>query len=127
MVTAEKKNALIVDDDKHLVKLVTFLFMGNGFNVRSADNGVSGLELLEKKIPDVIILDLMMPDMDGYEFLTRIKGDYKFKDIKVIVLSALTESAAKEKVLALGAYDYFEKPFKSTLLVKKAIEAIEAK
>ena len=127
MSTSDKKNVLIVDDDKHLVKLLTFLFVGNGFKVKSAENGLVGIELLERNIPDVIILDLMMPGMDGYEFLTQIKKDYKLRDIKVIVLSALTESAARKKVLSLGAYDYFEKPFKSSVLVKKVIEAIEDK
>jgi len=125
MITSEKKTVLIVDDDKHLMKLLTFLFVGNGFIVKSAENGLAALDVLNKCTPDAIILDLMMPGMDGYEFLSRIKEDYRLKDIKVIVLSALTESAAKEKVLSMGAYDYFEKPFKSTVLVKKTVEAIK--
>jgi len=127
MSDKEKRSVLLVDDDKHLMKLLTFLFVGNGFDVESAGNGIEALEVLKSKTPDVIILDLMMPGMDGYEFLTRIKKDGLLRDIQVIVLSALSSSTTKGKVLSLGAYDYFEKPFKSSVLVRKAIEAIENK
>ena len=122
---AHEKLVLIVDDDDKLVKMLEFLFLAKGFIVQSAENGIDALEKLKTNMPDVIILDVMMPKMDGPEFLKEIKADALMKEVPVIVLSALGFDRSKPHLLSLGAYAYLEKPFKSSELVNKTIEAIE--
>ena len=126
MDETKERHILLVDDDGHLTKMLTFLFIANGFKLVSAQNGLDGLEVLKKIKPEAIILDIMMPVMNGFEFLKQIKEDAALKNLPVIVLSALPSINNQEKVLSLGAYDYFVKPFKSSELIKKTIEAIEA-
>lgn len=119
-----EKSVLIVDDDEKLIKMLGFLFMSKGFNVEKATDGQEAIDLLKNLKPDVIILDLMMPGIDGFEVCRIIKEDPFLKDTPIIVLSALSLSENREKLSALGAYDYFEKPFKSSDLVAKALEAM---
>ncbi len=122
---ANNKLVLIVDDDDKLVKMLGFLFLAKGFIVQSAENGIDSLEKLKTNRPDVIILDIMMPEMDGREFMKEIKADALMKEVPVVVLTAIGSDGSKNQLLSLGAYDYFEKPFKSSELVSKTIEAIE--
>ena len=122
----KERYVLLVDDDGHLAKMLTFLFMANGFKLESAKNGIDGLEALKRIKPEAIILDIMMPVMNGFEFLEKIKEDAALKNLPVIVLSALPSIDNQEKVLSLGAYDYMVKPFKSSELIKKTLEVIEA-
>ena len=126
MGETKERHILLVDDDGHLTKMLTFLFMANGFKLESAQNGLDGLEVLKRIKPEAIILDIMMPVMNGFEFLKQIKEDAALKNLPVIVLSALPSINNQEKVLSLGAYDYIVKPFKSSELIKKTLEAIEA-
>ncbi len=121
-----EKTILIIDDDEKLSKMLGFLFMAKGFKVEYARDGSSALDLLRRIKPNVIILDIMMTGMDGFEVCEKIKDDSSLKEIPVIVLSALPSVKNQEKMLALGAYDYFKKPFKSSDLVEKALEAIGA-
>jgi len=125
MGETKERYVLLVDDDGHLAKMLTFLFMANGFKMESAKNGIDGLEVLKIIKPEAIILDIMMPVMNGFEFLGKIKEDASLKSIPVIVLSALPSTDNQEKALSLGAYDYMVKPFKSSELIKKTLEAIE--
>lgn len=124
-MSANEKLVLIVDDDDKLVKMLQFLFVAKGFKVQSAENGIDALEKLKTNMPDVIILDIMMPEMDGREFLKEIKADALMKEVPVVVLTAIGFDGSKPQLLSLGAYAYFEKPFKSAELVSKTIEAIE--
>ena len=116
---------LIIDDDEKFSKMLRFLFMAKSFKVEYVSSGKEALELLEEVKPDLIILDIMMPDMDGFEVCERIKSATLLKSIPIIILSALASSQNRDKAVALGAYDYFEKPFKSADLVSKAIEAMK--
>ena len=125
MGETKERYVLLVDDDGRLVKMLTFLFMANGFKLERAKNGIDGLEVLKRIKPEAIILDIMMPVMNGFEFLGKIKEDASLKNIPVIVLSALPSTDNQEKALSLGAYDYMVKPFKSSELIKKTLEAIE--
>ncbi len=120
------KTVLVVDDNKHLSKMLTFLFMAKSYKVEIAENGAEALEVLKRMTPDVITLDLMMPVMDGFEFLEKIKENHILENVPIIVLSAIASSKARERVLSMGAYDYLEKPFTSSELVNKSIEAIES-
>lgn len=123
MVKSYKK-ILIIDDDLRLDKMLVFMFEGLGFKTEFADSGSHGLELLTHFKPDAIILDLMMPGMDGFEVCERIKKDTTLQDIPVMVLTALPSSVHKERAFSLGACAYIEKPFVSAKLIDKIKEVI---
>ena len=104
--------------------MLTFLFLAKGFDVGSAGNGLEALKVVEELVPDVIIVDLMMPVMDGFEFCKRIKEKALFRGVPLIVLSALTASEYREKIGPLDVYACIEKPFRSADIVQKAEEAL---
>ena len=105
------KHILIVEDDDAMQELIQDYLESLGYRTSVAGNGVEALECLKKEIPDLITLDVMMPLMPGLEFLAIIKKDDKYKQIPVIVVSALAERNDCIKGLAAGAEDYIVKPF----------------
>ena len=112
----EKKNSvLIVDDDNTNIVALTHI-LSHEFNLLTASNGKDGIELAEKNIPDVILLDIVMPDMDGHDVLSALKNSEKTKNIPVIFVTALSNPSEEEKGLALGASDYITKPFASAIV-----------
>ena len=119
------KKILIVDDDLRMDRMLTFLFESQGFTVRFSETGSNAIDLLQDYRPDIILLDLLMPEMDGFEVCERIKKDPLLKDIPIIVLSALPYLAHKERAFSLGVCEYIEKPFVSIKLVNKVKEIIE--
>ena len=119
-----EKTVLIIDDDEKLSKMLGFLFMAKGFKVDYAKSGDDAIGLLTTIKPAIIILDIMMPGMDGFEVCQRVKEDPDLRGIPVIVLSALPSGQSREKAMSIGAYHYFEKPFKSADLVEKALQAL---
>ena len=123
-MTLSNKTVLIVEDGVTISKMLKFLFISKGCNVSSAKNGFDALEILEKERPDVILLDLMMPEMDGFEFYERLKKDDKNKDVPVIVLSAFKEEKQKERLKSVGINDYVEKPFDTAYLVERVSKAL---
>ena len=123
----QKKAILIVEDDGKLSKMLSFLFAAKGFDARIANSGKEALETLKGWKPNIMLLDLMMPEMNGFEVCEKVKGDVNLKDIPIIVLSALTEEKHRQRVLELGAIDYFCKPFTSTALVNRVLEVLEGK
>jgi len=114
---------LIVDDDAQLVDLFHAKLMSSGFAVQEAYNGKEGYELAKKEKPDLILLDLRMPVMDGVETLAKLKEDASTKDIKVIILSAFNDwSAIKmdpKTAKAIGAKDFIEKGIDLNELVNR--------
>lgn len=105
-----QKTIMIVDDtEMNIVILVEAL--QNDYELIVAINGVDAIELLEEQKPDLILLDIMMPEMDGYEVLNKIKRRRDLEHIPVILLSAITDSDSKNKGFSLGAVDYVTKPF----------------
>ena len=123
-MTLSNKTVLIAEDGVTISKMLKFLFMSKGCNVSSAKNGIDALEILEKESPDIILLDLKMPEMDGFEFYERLKKDDKNKDIPVIVLSAFKEEKQKERLKSMGIHDYVEKPFDTAHLVERVSKAL---
>lgn len=119
------KKVLIVEDDDKMCKMLSFLFTAKGIKVKSVHNGFEAFKSLEEERPDSIILDLMMPEMDGIEFCSKIKEKSSLKEIPVIVLSALSSSVNKEKMISLGAANYLSKPFKSADLMNSVISAMK--
>lgn len=113
---------LVVDDDPYILLSLEFLMKKNGFDVTVARNGTEALELLSTHKPDVVLLDIMMPDVDGYEICSRIKSSKTLKDIKVVFMSAKTKEADIQKGLNLGASLYIKKPFSTRDLLKQVKE-----
>ncbi len=102
---------LIVDDKSYNIELLFHVMQINGHGVLVANSGESALEKVKIVLPDLILLDIMMPGMDGFEICKRLKADRKTKDIPVIFMTALTNTADKIKGFKLGAVDYITKPF----------------
>ena len=119
------KTVLVVEDDEKLNRMMKYLFMSKGYKVESAINGLDALDVLEKTKPDIIILDLMMPKMDGFELCERLKrDDSQYKDIPVIILTALKEDKNKDKLKSMGASDYIEKPFGPLDLIERVLKLL---
>ena len=110
------KKILVVDDEKRLVSLVGEYLLQSGFRVISAYDGREALKLARQEKPDLIILDLMMPEMDGYEFMQEHRKEF---DTPIILLTARVEDDEKVVGLELGADDYITKPFRPRELVAR--------
>ena len=111
---------LIVDDDPPTVKWTSFLLRDEGYEVITADNGRTALELVERHSPDLVILDVMMPQLDGLEVCRRIRQSM---DVPIIMLSAKGETVDKVTGLQVGADDYLAKPFEPAELLAR-IQAV---
>lgn len=114
------KKILIVDDEPNIVMSLEYTFKKNNFEVFIARDGQEALDILKSSLPNIIILDIMMPNVDGYNTLEQIKKDERLKDTKVIFLSAKNKEKDIEKGLSLGADLYMTKPFS----VKKLVEQV---
>lgn len=115
------KKLLIVDDEPNIVMSLEYAFQKQGYHVFIARDGSEALVIMEKEIPDVVVLDIMMPQVDGYETIQVIKNNPAYAKSKIIFLSAKSKPADVEKGLSLGADLYFTKPFS----VKKLIDAVD--
>ncbi len=109
----------VVDDNKITVKLMRRYLEANGYEVGEAYDGVECLEKVKEKIPDVIVLDVMMPRLDGYETVKRLKSDSKTTDIPVVIVTALNDVLNQLKAIDSGADDFLSKPIEEKLLVAK--------
>lgn len=105
---------LIVDDDSHIRELVLLFLKKEGFELYEASDGLMALHLMEKTKMDLVIIDIMMPSMDGWELCQEIRG---FSDIPILMLTAMGETPQKVKGFELGADDYLVKPFEPIELV----------
>jgi len=114
------KKILIVDDEPNIVMSLEYTFKKNNYEVFIARDGQEALDILKNNYPDVIILDVMMPMVDGYATLEQIKKDKNLKHTKVIFLSAKNKESDIAKGLALGADCYLTKPFS----IKKVVEQV---
>ena len=108
----EKKKVLCIEDEKEMIDLIKLILERRGFEVLGALGGKEGLEVIRREKPDLILLDLMMPEVDGWEVYRQMKADEQVKDIPVIVVTAKAQSI--DKVLGLHIAkvdDYVTKPF----------------
>jgi DNA-binding response OmpR family regulator len=108
---------LAVDDEPHILKLVSFSLRSQGFEVIEATDGLAAVEMAEVEKPDLILLDVMMPALDGYEACRRIKANPATKDIPVVMLSAKSQQVEQAAGVEAGALDYICKPFTPKELV----------
>jgi diguanylate cyclase (GGDEF)-like protein len=107
----EQADILIVDDTPENLRLLSNMLSRRGYRVRKAISGSMALTAVETLAPDLILLDIMMPDMDGYALCDRLKGDQRTRDIPVVFLSALNDVFDKVKAFTVGGADYIAKPF----------------
>lgn len=115
------KRIIIADDEHKILMSLEYSFRKNGYDVYIARDGTEVLEFLKTMVPDVILLDIMMPNMDGYSTLDFIKKDEKLKNTRVIFLSAKNNPKDIEKGLEMGADAYVTKPYS----IKKLMQQIE--
>jgi len=111
-ITVNGKLVVCIEDEQEMIDLVQLILGRRGFTVEGANGGLEGLEKVQKRKPDLVLLDLMMPDMDGWEVYQRMKSDEELRDIPVIVITAKAQSI--DKVLGLHIAkvdDYITKPF----------------
>jgi len=106
-------NILIVDDVPANLKVLGEILKGEGYKVRPVPSGALALQVAEKEMPDLILLDIMMPEMDGYEVCRRMKENPLLREIPIIFISALNETTDIVKALKSGGVDYITKPFKA--------------
>lgn len=110
---------LIVDDEEHILELLKFNLENAGFKVITASNGIEALEYLKNSLPKLILLDLMLPGMDGYDVCKEIRRDKNLSNIPIIMITARSEELDKILGLELGADDYITKPFSIRELIAR--------
>jgi len=108
---SDVKRILAVDDEPHILKLVAFSLRAGGFEVLEASDAFSAIEIAHAEQPDLILMDVMMPVLDGYEACRRLKADTSTALIPVVMLTAKTQTAERKTGLECGALDYICKPF----------------
>ena len=114
-----KSRILLVDDEPDIVETVSFMLQSRNYQVSVASGGQEGLEKAKNEHPDLLLLDIMMPDIDGYDVCMKLKANEDTKDIPIIMLTAKGESEAVLKSHSLGADDYVVKPFSLPTLLSK--------
>jgi len=123
----ERKKILVVDDDKKSRYLVSFLLEKEGFKVIMATNGLEGIEAARKQQVDLIIMDIKMPKMDGYETTRRIRRLKKYKSIPIIALTSYAITEDKEKVIKAGCTEYMSKPITPETFISEIKKFLEVK
>jgi two-component system alkaline phosphatase synthesis response regulator PhoP len=114
-----KQKVLLVDDEQDILDLLGFNLEKEGFEVFTANNGRSGLEIAKQQIPDLILLDVMMPGMDGMETCREIRDDAKLKHVVIAFLTARNEDYSQIAGFDAGADDYIAKPIKPRVLISR--------
>ncbi|GEP51847.1 hypothetical protein FNO01nite_25190 [Flavobacterium noncentrifugens] len=118
---------LIVDDEPNIIMSLEYTFKKNNFQVFIARDGQEALDILQTEIPNIIILDIMMPNVDGYATIEFIKKDQRLTNCKVLFLSAKNKESDIEKGMSLGADAYMTKPFSIKKLVEQVNDLLQQK
>ncbi|MFH1305780.1 MAG: response regulator [Candidatus Omnitrophota bacterium] len=122
-----KIRVVIIDDEKELVKTIKEFLEERGFTVIFAFGGKRGLEVIKKEKPDLVILDIAMPDMDGRDVLINLKKDEETKDIPVLLLSGRGGQFDEEYGMELGAEQYVAKPYRGEALLEQIKKVLSGK
>src|SRR5690349_21474000 len=122
MSDVEPSRILVADDDASLVRTLTWILKAHGYQVSTAPGGEGLLGRLEEERPDLLLLDIMMPKIDGLQLLERLKGDERYRDLPVLMVSSMPPEEATVKSLGLGAADFISKPFR----VRELLARVEA-
>jgi DNA-binding response OmpR family regulator len=120
-----KHKIVLAEDEPDIGRLTEFTLKRAGFDVIWEKNGEDALHSILKDRPDMVILDIMMPVLDGYEVLEAIRSDSRFKDLPILLLTAKAQERDVDKGIKLGASDYVRKPFKPQYLVERVKQLLE--
>ena len=121
-----KRKVLIVDDDEELVELLTDVFGKDGrFDIRTANNGFDAGMMVKEFRPDLVVLDVMLPDINGKEVCQRVRSDDSLESVKIICISGMVEQDKIAELKAAGANDFMHKPFNVERLLDRACDLLE--
>ena len=112
-------SVLVVDDEPNIVQSLEFLMNAAGFEVRVAADGDRALQAVEAKVPDLVLLDVMIPGRDGYEVCRAIRANEAWRDVRIIMLTARGRESERDRGIELGADEYITKPFSTRDLVER--------
>ncbi|MBU0686850.1 MAG: response regulator [Candidatus Margulisbacteria bacterium] len=121
-MSEKKPHILVIEDDPDMVEAIKIRFEANNFDVSVALDGIEGLSKARTKNPDLIILDIMLPKLDGFKLCRMLKYDEKYKSIPIIMLTAKIQKSDVSRGKEVGADAYITKPFKSEELIEKVKE-----
>ncbi|MBF0521434.1 MAG: response regulator [Candidatus Omnitrophica bacterium] len=123
------KKILIVDDAPQNRELLKEVLVEDkqSYQIKEAEDGVTALRMIDEELPDIILLDIQMPGIDGYEVCRRLKADEKYKEIPIIFITAFTAAPDKIKAYELGAADYITKPINISEVRSKVSLCLKAK
>jgi DNA-binding response OmpR family regulator len=119
---------LIVDDEPYMRILMEQAledFTDKGVTIFTADNGINALEVIKREKPDLVYLDVMMPEMDGYEVCSKVKKDGELKNIYIVLLTARGQEIDKKMGMDCGANDYITKPFDPDAIIGKTSQVLK--
>ena len=117
---------LVVEDEPNIVDSLSFLMKQAGLTVQVARDGDAALRFMESRVPDLVLLDVMLPRRDGYDVCRAIRANPAWRDVKVIMLTAKGRELDRRKGLELGADDYVTKPFSTREIVERVRRLLEA-
>lgn len=117
--------ALVIEDNPNNMLLICDILEFNGYAVLQAETGMAGYNLAKKKLPDFIVLDIQLPDINGYDVLEKIRNDDDTKDITVIAMTSYAMAGDKAKFLNAGCDGYVEKPIDPSLVIQQINQALE--
>ncbi len=121
-----KRKVLVVDDDKDLVELIVDVLERDGrFETRSVNNGFDAGMMVKEYRPDLIVLDVMLPDINGKEVCVRVRSDNSLEDVKIICISGMVEEDKIAELKAAGANDFLNKPFETDKLIERMCHLLE--
>ncbi|MDD5108253.1 MAG: response regulator [Candidatus Omnitrophica bacterium] len=120
----DKKKILVVDDEPELVEMLTIRLEANDYQVIKSFDGQDALDKARKEKPDLIILDLMLPKLDGYSVCRQLKFDEKYKQIPIMLFTARTQETDMELGKEVGADAYIVKPFEASIFLAKVAELL---
>jgi len=121
------KRILLVEDDPSVLRAISFIFEKEGYEVLTAMNGLEGLKKAKEENPDLLVLDVMLPGIDGFEICHRLRAESQTAQLPILMLSAKGQAADKATGLGVGANEYLTKPVERSVLLSKVAALLEAK
>jgi DNA-binding response OmpR family regulator len=121
------KRVLIVEDDPSVLRATSYILEKEGYEVQTAQNGLEGLKKARENSPDLLILDVMLPGIDGFEICHSLRGEPHTADLPIVMFSAKGQQSDKETGMKMGADDYLTKPVDRTVLLDKVADLLAAR
>ncbi len=120
----EAKSIIVVDDDESVLSFLSFSLKGDGFNVIEARDAERALTILKTKKPNLILLDIMLPKMDGFAMCKMVRQDFRLKDVPILFITAYADPSSLEKTQKAGAQGLIEKPIMYSELLVQILDAL---